>query len=108
VPLNRNAPHHRNCVRAKFARRITIADTTQLEAAYGRDTMPRGFLRLNAALCEQYMHFIANRRCAQLGLAPVFADADNSFPWMSEAMGLKKKRTSSKPEHQNNGALSRE
>ena len=40
----------------------------ELEAAYGRDTMPRGFLGLNAALCETYMHFIANRRCAQLGL----------------------------------------
>jgi hypothetical protein len=35
--------------------------------------MPRGFLGLNAALCEQYMHFIANRRCAQIGLPPVFA-----------------------------------
>jgi ribonucleoside-diphosphate reductase beta chain len=51
-----------------------IADAAELEAAYGRDTMPRGFLGLNAALCEQYMHFIANRRCAQLGLAPVFAE----------------------------------
>jgi hypothetical protein len=26
----------------------------ELEAAYGRDTMPRGFLGLNAALCETY------------------------------------------------------
>ena len=45
------------------------ATAAELEAAYGRDTMPRGFLGLNAALCESYMHFIANRRCAQLGLA---------------------------------------
>jgi ribonucleoside-diphosphate reductase beta chain len=33
-----------------------------LEAAYGRDTMPREFFGLNAVLGEQYMHFIANRR----------------------------------------------
>ena len=46
-----------------------LREAAELEAAYGRDTMPRGFLGLNAALCEQYMHFIANRRCAQLGLA---------------------------------------
>lgn len=46
-----------------------IRDAAELEASYGRDTMPRGFLGLNAALCETYMHFIANRRCAQLGLA---------------------------------------
>lgn len=54
--------------------------------------MPRGFLGLNAALCEAYMHFIANRRCAQLGLSRVFGDAENPFPWMSEAMDLKKEK----------------
>ncbi|MBE0546284.1 MAG: ribonucleotide-diphosphate reductase subunit beta, partial [Rubrivivax sp.] len=31
-----------------------LKDAAELEAAYGRDTMPRGFLGLNAALCEQY------------------------------------------------------
>ena len=61
----------------------------KLKAAYDRDTMPRGFLGLNAALCEQYMHFIANRRCAQLGLAPVFAEkTDNPFPWMSQKQSV--------------------
>jgi ribonucleoside-diphosphate reductase beta chain len=54
--------------------------------------MPRGFLGLNAALCEQYMHFITNRRCIKLGLARVFAAVDNPFPWMSEAMDLKKEK----------------
>ena len=49
--------------------RAMVTEAAELEAAYGRDTMPRGFLGLNAALCEQYMHFIANRRCAQIGLA---------------------------------------
>jgi ribonucleoside-diphosphate reductase beta chain len=57
-----------------------LKDAAELKAAYGRDTMPRGFLGLNAALCEQYMHFIANRRCAQLGLSPVFAETENPFP----------------------------
>jgi ribonucleoside-diphosphate reductase beta chain len=85
-----------------------IADAAELEAAYGRDTMPRGFLGLNAALCEQYMHVIANRRCAQLGLAPVFAQAENPFPWMSEAMDLKKEKNFFETrviEYQNGGAL---
>lgn len=72
--------------------REMLRSAAQLEAAYGRDTMPNGFLGLNAALCEQYMHFIANRRCTQLGLAPVFAEAENPFPWMSEAMDLKKEK----------------
>ena len=85
-----------------------IRDAAELEAAYGRDTMPRGFLGLNAALCEQYMHFIANRRCAQLGLAPVFAEAENPFPWKSEAMDLKKEKNFFETrviEYQNGGAL---
>jgi ribonucleoside-diphosphate reductase beta chain len=56
--------------------RHMLKDAADLESAYSRDTMPRGFLGLNAALYEQYMRFIANRRCAQLGLAPVFAAAD--------------------------------
>ena len=60
--------------------RAMLKNAAELEAAYGRDTMPRGFLGLNAALCETYMHVIANRRCAQLGLAPVFPEADNPFP----------------------------
>ena len=86
-----------------------IKKAAELEAAYGRDTMPRGFLGLNAALCEQYMHFIANRRCAQLGLAPVFPETENPFPWMSEAMDLKKEKNFFETrviEYQNGGALS--
>jgi ribonucleoside-diphosphate reductase beta chain len=69
-----------------------LRTAAELEAAYGRDTMPNGFLGLGPALCEQYMHFIANRRCAQIGLSPVFPETDNPFPWMSEAMDLKKEK----------------
>lgn len=41
----------------------------------------------------------------------MFADADNSFPWMSEAMGLKKEKNFFETriiEYQNDGALIRE
>jgi ribonucleoside-diphosphate reductase beta chain len=89
--------------------RQMLHDAAQLEAGYGRDTMPRGFLGLNAALCEQYMHFIANRRCAQIGLEPVFAQTENPFPWMSEAMDLKKEKNFFETrviEYQSGGALS--
>ena len=72
--------------------RRMLAEACELEAAYGRDTMPRGMLGLNADLCEEYMRFITNRRCAQLGLEPVFADTENPFPWMSEAIDLKKEK----------------
>jgi ribonucleoside-diphosphate reductase beta chain len=88
--------------------RAMVKQAADLEAAYGRDTMPRGFLGLNAGLCEEYMRFIANRRCAQIGLAAVFAETANPFPWMSEAMDLKKEKNffeSRVIEYQNGGAL---
>ena len=78
----------------KFQSEIStmLAEGCELEVAYGRDTMPRGLLGLNAELCEQYMHFITNRRCAQLGLQPVFGPTENPFAWMSEMMDLKKEK----------------
>jgi ribonucleoside-diphosphate reductase beta chain len=88
--------------------RTMLRSAAELEAAYGRDTMPNGFLGLSAALCEQYMHFIANRRCVQIGLEPVFAETENPFPWMSEAMDLKKEKNFFETrviEYQNGGSL---
>lgn len=86
-----------------------LCDAAGLDAAYGRDTMPTGLLGLNGALTEQYMEFIANRRCAQLGLTPVFKDRESPFQWMSEAMDLKKEKNFFETrviEYQNAGALS--
>jgi len=75
--------------------RAMLAEGCELEIAYGRDTLPRGMLGLSADSCEQYMRFIADRRCAQLGLAPLFgaaSDVENPFGWMSESMDLSKEK----------------
>jgi ribonucleoside-diphosphate reductase beta chain len=88
--------------------RSMLRSAAELEAAYGRDTMPNGFLGLSAAQCEQYMHFIANRRSVQIGLEPIFAETENPFPWMSEAMDLKKDKNFFETrviEYQNGGSL---
>jgi ribonucleoside-diphosphate reductase beta chain len=88
--------------------RNMIREAAELEAAYGRDTMPSGFLGLNAELTETYMRFIANRRCHQLGLEPVFPPAENPFPWMSEVMDLTKEKNffeSRVTEYQTGGSL---
>jgi ribonucleoside-diphosphate reductase beta chain len=88
--------------------RDMLRAAAELEAAYGRDTMPNGFLGLSAGLCEQYMQFIANRRCGQIGLEPVFSETENPFPWMSEAMDLKKEKNFFETrviEYQNGGSL---
>ncbi|MDX8048863.1 ribonucleotide-diphosphate reductase subunit beta [Lentzea sp. BCCO 10_0798] len=100
-------PHLWNDVFQKEVRTM-LAEGCELEIAYGRDTMPNGILGLNAELCEQYMRFITNRRCAQLGLEPVWEPVENPFPWMSEMMDLKKEKNFFETrviEYQNGGSL---
>ncbi len=69
-----------------------LKEACELEIDYGQETMPRGILGLNSDLTSEYMRFITNRRCVQLGLAEVFPPAENPFPWMSETMDLKKEK----------------
>ncbi len=86
-----------------------ILEGTQLEIEYARDTMPRGVLGMNAAMMEEYLHFICNRRLSQLGLPEQFPGAQNPFPWMSEIMDLRKEKNFFETrviEYQTGGALS--
>ena len=86
-----------------------ILEGTALEIEYARDTMPRGVLGMNAAMMEEYLHFIANRRLNQLGLSEQFSGAQNPFPWMSEIMDLRKEKNFFETrviEYQTGGALS--
>lgn len=86
-----------------------ILEGTQLEIEYARDTMPRGVLGMNAAMMEEYLHFICNRRLNQLGLPEQFPGAQNPFPWMSEIMDLRKEKNFFETrviEYQTGGALS--
>ncbi len=81
----------------------------ELEYRYAEDTMPRGVLGLNATMFKEYLRFIANRRCQQIGLDVLYPGAANPFPWMSEMMDLKKEKNffeSRVTEYQTGGALS--
>ena len=80
----------------------------ELEYRYAEDTMPRGVLGLNAPMFKEYLRFIANRRCQQIGLDALFPGAVNPFPWMSEMIDLKKERNFFETrviEYQTGGAL---
>ncbi len=86
-----------------------ILEGTELEIQYARDTMPRGVLGMNAAMMEDYLKFIANRRLTQIGLTEEFKGASNPFPWMSEIMDLRKEKNFFETrviEYQTGGALS--
>ena len=85
-----------------------ILQATQLEIEYARDTMPRGVLGMNAAMMENYLEFIANRRLVQIGLPEQFEGVSNPFPWMSEIMDLRKEKNFFETrviEYQTGGAL---
>src|SRR5437660_12716487 len=64
-----------------------------LEYAYAEDTMPRGVLGLNATMFKEYLRFIANRRCRQIGVDALFDKADNRFPCMADMIELKKEKS---------------
>jgi ribonucleoside-diphosphate reductase beta chain len=86
-----------------------IHEAVELEYRYAVDTMPRGILGLNAAMFSDYLRYIANRRCAQIGLPEQYAGVTNPFPWMSEMMDLKKEKNffeTRVTEYQTGGVLS--
>ena len=81
----------------------------ELEYRYAEDTMPRGVLGLNAPMFKEYLRYIANRRCQQIGVDQLYPGASNPFPWMSEMTDLKKERNFFETrviEYQTGGALS--
>jgi ribonucleoside-diphosphate reductase beta chain len=80
----------------------------ELEYRYAEDTMPRGVLGLNAPMFKEYLRYIANRRCQQIGVDQLYPGASNPFPWMSEMTDLKKERNFFETrviEYQTGGAL---
>jgi ribonucleoside-diphosphate reductase beta chain len=85
-----------------------IREAVDIETQYAYDTMPRGILGLNAPMFKEYLQFIANRRCAQIGLPEQYPGAGNPFPWMSEVLDLKKEKNffeTRVTEYQTGGAL---
>jgi ribonucleoside-diphosphate reductase beta chain len=95
---------------AEFQEEATkmIREAVVLEVQYAYDSMPRGVLGLNANMFEEYLQYIANRRCAQIGLPEQYSGVSNPFPWMSEVMDLKKEKNffeTRVTEYQTGGAL---
>ncbi len=96
-------PAFRDEIRALFQKGV------ELEYRYAEDTMPRGVLGLNAGMFKEYLRFIANRRCQQIGVDVLYPGASNPFPWMAEMIDLKKEKNffeTRVTEYQSGGALS--
>ncbi len=86
-----------------------VKEGVNLEYQYAIDTMPRGILGLNAAMFQDYLQYIANRRLLQIGLPEEYPGVTNPFPWMSEMIDLKKEKNffeTRVTEYQTGGTLS--
>jgi ribonucleoside-diphosphate reductase beta chain len=86
-----------------------IKEAVEIEIQYAHDTMARGVLGLNANMFEEYLKYIANRRCNQINLPEQYPGVQNPFPWMSEILDLKKEKNffeTRVTEYQTGGALS--
>ncbi len=95
----------------EFAAEVTSLFHTavDLEHAYAVDTMPHGVLGMNAGMFVEYLRYIANRRCTQIGLPEQWVGAKNPFPWMSEMIDLGKEKNffeTRVTEYRTGGALS--
>lgn len=89
--------------------RSMILEGTELEAEFARDTMPTGFLGMNAESMVEYLHYIADRRLEQLGMPREYGVQKSPFPWMSEIIDLRKEKNffeTRVTEYQTGGALS--
>ena len=89
-------------------RRADEARASSSSTATPRTRCRAACLGLNAPMFKEYLRFIANRRCQQIGLDPLFDKADNPFPWMAEMIDLKKEKNFFETrviEYQTGGAL---
>jgi len=86
----------------------TIEQAVGLEIAYAKDALPEGVLGLTAAMFEDYVRYIANRRLERIGLEPIYHGCSNPFPWLSETIDLRKQKNffeSKVTEYQSRAAL---
>ena len=70
--------------------RKTMKDGIELEKKFIRDCLPVAGIGLNSEDFETYIDYIADRRLASCGLAPLNKDTTNPFPWLAEMMDIKK------------------
>lgn len=56
-----------------------MKQAVELEYRYAEDTLPRGVLGMNAPMFKEYLRYIANRRCQQIGLDSLYLGAQTHF-----------------------------
>lgn len=68
-----------------------IKEAVVLEYTFAQTVFPKGIVGLNSDNFKEYIEYIADRRLERVGL-PKQYNANNPFPWMSEAIDLNKEK----------------
>ena len=63
-----------------------------LEKMFAVDILGQGILGLNVSMMHEYLEFCGNRRAISIGLDPIYPNAQNTMPWMSEMIDLRKEK----------------
>jgi len=69
--------------------RNTMDEAVRLEKSFVKDCLPVDSVGLNADEFCEYVEYIANRRLEGVGLAQLYPNAKNPFPWLAEMMDIK-------------------
>jgi ribonucleoside-diphosphate reductase beta chain len=72
--------------------RELMAEAVALEKRFIADCLPVEAVGLSAGEFAQYIDYIADRRLAGCGLAPLNAHVDNPLPWLAELMDVRKEQ----------------
>jgi ribonucleoside-diphosphate reductase beta chain len=72
--------------------RELMAEAVALEKRFIADCLPVEAVGLSATEFAQYIDYIADRRLAGCGLAPLTAAVENPLPWLAELMDVRKEQ----------------
>jgi ribonucleoside-diphosphate reductase subunit M2 len=67
-----------------------IKDAVEIEIEFICDALPCRLIGMNSSMMSQYIRFVADRLCVQLGYDKIYNEA-NPFPWM-ELISLESKK----------------
>ena len=67
-----------------------IKDAVDIEIEFICDALPCRLIGMNSSMMSQYIRFVADRLCVQLGYDKIY-DESNPFPWM-ELISLESKK----------------
>ncbi|MEM5877265.1 MAG: ribonucleotide-diphosphate reductase subunit beta [Candidatus Aenigmatarchaeota archaeon] len=72
--------------------REVMGYAVDLEHRFIEDALPHNILGLKQGDYKEYIRYIADRRLISVGLDPLFGNATNTLPWLTEVIDVRKEQ----------------